>query len=212
MIRVTGVAAILCLLVAAPAWCEGTASPPATTTEQPAVSPAAAGTSAQSGAMPGAQPAMPLPPRPASDIVNHRVFVMAGPFVPVDGDFDGHLALTLEYSWRHATRYVAVDYARSTSSTVVASTPAGVEQQLYGAVAGMRIWRGKWYYGAGIGLAEVKRELDTPSGAIETTRAHFGWEVQAGAAFWKRFVGQFKYMDAGTAGSRGFAAFLGITY
>jgi hypothetical protein len=137
---------------------------------------------------------------------------MGGPFIPVNGDYDGHLALTLEYSWRHATRYAAVDYARSTSSTVVAATPAGVEQQLYGAVGGVRMWHGAWYYGVGIGLANVKREVDTPTAIFETTRAHLAWEVQAGAAFWKRFTAQLKYMDAGATGSRGFALFLGMTY
>jgi len=144
--------------------------------------------------------------------MNNRFFAMVGWFEPVESGLDGHAALALTYSWARASRYATVEYTRSTSTAIVESQPLSVTDQALTAVAGIRQWQGKWYYGAGAGVSTMRHEILTPLGTLASSDTHVAWEVLVGAPVGGRWLAELKYLDAGDAAARGFAAFVGVTY
>jgi hypothetical protein len=173
--RIVTVAALACVVVAAPGWCAGAATP-------------------------------------ARDNVNHKFYAQLGRFEPTAGGLDGHTALGITYSWHRASYYATVEYVESSHTEIIEGTPVEAADQGYMAVGGVRLWQSKWYYGAGIGVATVRHDLNTPLGTLADSDTEFAWEVVAGAPFGKHGLAEIKYLSAGESAVRGFAAFVGVTY
>jgi len=160
-----------------------------------------------------AAPALCAAPETAArDNVNHKFYAMLGRFEPTEGGLDGHTALGITYSWHRASYYATVQYVESSHTEIIEGTPVGADDQGYMAVGGVRVWRSKWYYGAGIGLATVRHDLNTPFGTLADSDADFAWEVVAGAPIGRHGLAEIKYLSAGVSAVRGFAAFIGVTY
>jgi len=146
------------------------------------------------------------------DKTNNKFFAMVGEFVPVESGFDGRAALAITYSWAHASRYATVEYTRSTSTQTIQAQQLGVTDQAFTAIAGVRQWQGKWYYGGGAGISTLRRDIPGAYGTVASSDTHFAWELLVGAPFGGRGLAEVKYIDAGAGAARGFAAFVGVTY
>jgi hypothetical protein len=152
------------------------------------------------------------PQMQARDNVNHHFYAMLGRFEPTEGGLDGHTALGISYSWHRASYYAAVEFVESSHTAIIGSTPVGADDKGYMAVGGIRFWQNKWYYGAGIGIADVRHELNTSLGTLSDSDTNFAWEVVAGLPFGKHGLAEIQYLSAGESSVSGFAAFVGVTY
>ena len=139
-------------------------------------------------------------------------YLMLGRFLPTDGDRSGRTAIGIQYLAANPRPYFAVEYANSSHSELVQSTPVELEDQAITAVIGKRVWRGRWYVGGAGGLSRIKHEVPAATGIASESETNLAWEVAVGTLLGRRGMAELRYIDWGDDAVRGFVGAVGIRY